>query len=263
MKRNTLKYCIFGFAGIICLALVFMFTRSSREEKQSYHGQQAAKIAEKIRFESKKNMENERDFGRRLKFTETSAPVYSHGAISIVKDSDFEGVNEKPKTMMQKLQAMAEAKKSKFDPIQLNDKDLKKKIFISTEVLNQSVKSSKVPGLGEDEQGDSKITMIKAPVDYKLFKDSKTWGAFTSSHKGNFPDIDFSRENVVILVSLSDFPSGIFKITDVIKETKEIIIKYRVNPLIMAVGNKPDIHKHYTASSISKADLPILLVQVP
>ena len=263
MKRDTLKYCIFGFAGIICLVLVFMFTRSSREEKQSYRGQQAAKIAEKILFESKKSMENERDFGRKLKFTETSAPVYSHGAISIVKDSDFEGVNEKPKSMMQKLQDMAESKKPKFDPIQLTDKDFKKKIFISTEVLKQSVKISKVPGLGEDEQGDSKITMIKADVDYKLFVSAKTWEAFTSSHKGNFPDIDFTKKNGVILVSLSDFPSGIFKIVDIIKESKEIIIKYRVNPLIMAVGNKPDTHNHYTASVISKADLPIRLVQVP
>ncbi len=262
MKRNTLKYGLFGFAGIICLALVFISIRSSREKKQDYHGQSAIKIAEKILFESKKSMENEQDFGRKLKFIESSAPVYSHGAISIVKDSGFEGVNERPKSMMQKLQYLAKNKKSKFDPIHLSEKDLKKKIFISTNVLKQSVKSSKVPGLGE-QQNDSKMTMIKASVDYKLFADSKTWEAFTSSHKGDFPDIDFAQKNGVILVSLSDFPSGIFKIVDVTKESKEIIIKYRVNPLVMAVDNTPDTHDHYTASVISKADLPIRLVQVP
>jgi len=262
MKSNTLKYGLIGFAGIICLVFVFISIRSSRGKKQDYRGQPAIRIAEKILFESKKSMEHAQDFGRRFEFAKTSATVYSKGAISIVKDSNFEGVNEKPKSMMQNLQDMAKEKKSKFEIIEINDVDMNKKIFISTDVLRQSIKGSVVPGLG-DEETASKMTMIKAPVDYKLFTDNKTWEAFTSSHKGEFPVIDFSKENGIILVSVSDFPSGIFKIVDTIKESKEIVIKYRVDPLMMGVNNKPDTHDYYTAATISKADLPILLVQVP
>ncbi|MCG2726342.1 MAG: hypothetical protein L6420_08870 [Elusimicrobia bacterium] len=264
MKRNALKYSVYGLCAIICLALAFIFMHFSREKKQNYRVGYAVKIAEKILFESKKSMENAQDFGRKFEFVETSAAVYSHGAISIVKDSNFEGVNEPPKSMMQKLQDMAKSKRDKFDPIALTEQDFKKKIFISTDVLKQSIKSSKVPGMGNDDlQADSKITMIKAPVDYKLFTGAKTWEAFASSHKGDFPVIDFTKKNAVILVSLSDFPSGIFKIADTIKTPKEIIIKYRVNPLIMAVNNEPDKHNYYTAAVISKSDLPIRLVQVP
>jgi hypothetical protein len=142
MKRNTLKDGFLGFAGIVCLLYVFISIRSSREKKQDYRGQPALKVAEKILFEYKKSVENEQDFGRKLKFIESSAPVYTHGAISIVKDSGFEGVNERPKSMMQKLRDMAKNKKRKFDPIELNEKDFQKKIFISTDVLKQSVKSS-------------------------------------------------------------------------------------------------------------------------
>jgi hypothetical protein len=260
MKRKTFKYYIYGFIAIVCLILVFI--SSSRKEKQNYRGPSAVKIAERIRFESKKSIEHAQDFGRRLKFDETPESVYSHGAISIVKNPDFEGVNEKPKSMMQKMREMAKSRKSKIAPIHLEAKDFKKKIFISTDVMKQSVKSSSVPGLNEDETV-SKITMISAPVDYKLFQNNETWKAFTSSHQGKFPDINFATENAVILVSLSDFPSGIFKIENVIKKSKEIIIKYKVNPLIMAVGNKPDTHNYYTAFAISKADLPIRLIQIP
>ncbi len=264
MKRENLKYYAYALSAIICLALVFMFIRLSREKKQDRFAGYASKMTEKILFEAKKSMENERDFGRKFRFVETSAPVYSHGAIRIIKDSDFEGVNPPPKSMMRKLRDMAQSKKNKTDPIQLNERDFDKKIFISTDVVKQTVKISRVPGLGEaDAQSDSKITMIKVSVDYKLFTGVKTWAAFTSSHKGDFPDIDFTKKNAVILVSLSDFPSGIFKIVGIIKKSKEIIVKYRVNPLIMAVNNKPDRHDYYTAAGMPKVDLPIRLVQVP
>lgn len=262
MKNKNFKYFAYAFAFIICLTLVFSLTRSLQNKEEDFSTPKAARIAEKILFESKKNMENEQDFGRKFEFNKTSAPVYSHGAISIVKDSSFEGVRAKPKTMMQKLQDMAKSKKSKIDPIELNDKDLKKKIFISTDVLKQAIKISRVPGLGA-EQSDSKITMIKVSVDYKLFRNKETWKAFISSHKGDFPDIDFSKKNALILVSLSDFPSGIFQIVNVIQKSQQIIVKYKVNPLIMAVGSNPDTHDHYTSASIGKSDLPIVLVQVP
>lgn len=262
MKTVTFKYSLYGLIGIIGFVFIFVFSCSSLRKKESYRKPYAVKIAEKMLFESKKNIENRRDFGRRLEFPKTSTAVYTHGAISIVKDSDFEGVNEKPKSLMERMRDMARVRKDKMSSIQLDEKDFEKKIFISTTVMKQSVKGSKVPGLGEDEQA-SKLTMITAPVDYKLFKSDKTWKAFASSQKGNFPNIDFEKENVVILVSVSDFPSGIFKIVDTIKESKEIIIKYRVNPLIMSSDHKPDTHDHYTAFSISKADLPIRLVQIP
>lgn len=263
MKHRIPGYIVYSIAAIVCFSILFSTLYLFRQKKETDSVKNImTTTAEKMLFEAKKSMENRESFGRKTEFVETSSSVYSHGAIRIVKNSKFENVDEPSQSMMQQLNSLAGYGKRKIEPIELSQEDLNKKIIIKANAAKASVKTLGVPVLGlPDSHSASRITMINAPVDYKLFRDIKTWKAFESTHKGDFPDIDFAEKNIIILVSLSNFPPGIFKILDIVENAKEIIVKYRVDPFAMAARNVPDKHNYYAAAAIPKSDLPIKLVQ--
>ena len=75
--------------------------------------------------------------------------------------------------------------------------------------------------------------------------------------------VDFAGQAMVILVSLSEFPSGIFQIVRIRREKTKTVIQYRVNPFSMSPKN-PDASPHaYSAGVIDRPKLPIVLEQVP
>jgi len=180
----------------------------------------------------------------------------------IVREDDFQGVAEAPKNTMDMLGEMSGANKGKAHPIALKASDLDKKMApIGKPPKIPVLTGSSVPGLGKTPDGGP--GMITAPVDYKLFTSSKTWSAFANSHKCDSVKADFLKENVLILISLSDFPSGIFKIMALAKGKKELVVRYRVDALAMSLASEIGAQQVYSSVVVPKQGQRVRLEQVP
>ncbi len=175
----------------------------------------------------------------------------------IVKEPGFKKVSAPLKSPMQRLIEMS-GKKEKIPPVEI--KNLNRKISIP-KLKEKKLKAFNVPRVGKQDK-DFPIEILKAWVDYKIFSDSVTWHGFSSSHKVSKLAPDFSKENVLILVSLSRIPSGVFSIVSVGKTEKAFVVKYKVNHLVMSEGYEGD-SDFYSAALIEKSNLPIKLVQQP
>ena len=192
----------------------------------------------------------------------STASVNTDGSISIVKEKDFGGVAEQPKDMMAMLTEMSGGDKRKPAPIALKDADFDKKITVGGPAGKETkLYVSTMPELGR-RPGQEGLTMLSAPVDYKIFKSSETWTAFISSRKVKSRELDFKVFNMLILVSLSDFPSGIFSVAGVEPGKKETVVKYRVNPLAMAAETSSESREAYALAPVPKG-VPVRLQQVP
>ena len=205
----------------------------------------------------------------------SSAAVNAEGSINLVREKEFGGVAETPKGMMEMLSELSGGKK-KPSPVALKDSDLDKKITVG-KVLSAEPKLhiSTMPEMGRA-PGQEGRTMFSAPVDYKVFKSSDTWKAFADSHKyrhaaaaqaGLKPAVsrtpaetDFSREAVLVLVSVSELPNGIFEIVELERSGGGLVVRYRVDPMGMAAGG--GLHDSYSAAVIHKG-APLRLEQVP
>lgn len=207
----------------------------------------------------------------------SSAAVNSNGAIMLVKEKGFKEVAEKPKTMNEVLEELGGGDKKKPAPVALKYKDLDKKINIGgSERLEPKLGVSTMPELGRGPAQDG-AALLQAPVDFKVFRSSDTWQAFAITHKCLSPASgtreanrtavpiaapDFAKEWIVVLVSLSDLPNGIFEIVKVAESGKELAVSYRVDPLALSAAASRDQHDFYSAAVIPAA-LPVKLTQVP
>lgn len=192
----------------------------------------------------------------------STAAVNADGAINVVRIKDFSGVAETPEDMMSMLNQMGGGKR-KPAPVRLSDADLRKKIrSLGGEPGREPrLRISTMPEMGRG-AGDEGVTMLSAPVDYKIFKSSDTWWSFANSRKLKAGPHDFSAADLLILISVSDFPSGIFSVDGVEKGRKETVVKYRVNPLAMAFEMPRDQREAYAAAAVPKGK-PVRLQQVP
>lgn len=193
----------------------------------------------------------------------STAAVTSNGAIMLVKEQDFGGVAEKPKDMMEMLSDMAGGTKKKPAPIALSDSDLNRKIRQLGGAPDKEPKLNKgaMPEMGRG-AGQEGVTLLTVPVDYKIFKSSDTWWTFSNSRKLKPAPHDFAAADLVILISLSDFPSGIFSVAGVEPGKKETVVKYRVNPLAMGADSSREQREAYASAPVPKGR-PVRLQQVP
>lgn len=193
----------------------------------------------------------------------STAAVNSNGAIMLVKEQDFGGVAEKPKDMLEMLSDMAGGPKKKPAPIALSDADLNKKVRQLGGVPDKEprLKKGEMPEMGRG-AGQEGVTLLTVPVDYKIFKSSDTWWAFSNSRKLKPAPHDFAAADLLILISLSDFPSGIFSVAGVEPGKKETVVKYRVNPLAMGAESPREQREGYASAPVPKGK-PVRLQQVP
>ncbi len=207
----------------------------------------------------------------------STAAVYSAGAINLVKDSEFGGVAEKPKSLTEMLSEMAGGGKRGPAPVRLKDSDLDKRVrLLAGDGDEKVLKAGPMPELGRGAANEG-VTMLSAPVDFKLFKSSETWWAFANSHKcrSDLKDAgslkpapspisspDFSREYVLILISVSELPNGIFRIMRLDRAGGAVVVSYRVDPMAMAADNEVPQHDFYTAVVIPRS-VSVKLSQVP
>ncbi len=191
----------------------------------------------------------------------STAAVNSSGAISLVKEKDFSGVAEKPKDMMSMLSEMAGGDRRKPAPIRLSEADLDKKVRQLGGESKEPRLNKAMPELGRGASNEG-VTLLSAPVDYKVFKSSETWWAFANSRKIKPVPHDFGAADLLILVSMSDFPNCIFGVAGVERTKKETVVRYRVNPLAMSAGASKDERDSYASAPVPKGR-PVRLEQVP
>ena len=263
LDKKKLRLFAFLLPVLICLVSVLMIMHSSGPRPVvPVPGARAA--AERMLAEARA--------GSRIR--ETSPPSYvvrfatggagAEGARMLVRSDGFEGVAEEPQSIMAALAEMSGNKEPKVPPVRFTGSVLRKKVRLKSSGRSVKLNASAVlrPGESGAPGNMGRKSMIAAPVDYQLFKSSGTWNAFTRSHKGRFPEADFSREYMLILVSVSDLPSGIFKVADVKRTEQEVVVLYRVDPLAMAAGPGAKERGLYSATPVPKGPT-VRLEQVP
>lgn len=181
------------------------------------------------------------------------------GAIMLVKEERFKDVAEKPKDPMAELREMG---KKRTEPVALGAGALDKKLNSpSLSSTGTKLTNGVMPELGRKDNMEG-VTLITAPVDYKLFKDQAVWDTFAQSRRIKIKH-DFSASDLIILVPVSDFPAGIFKIAAVEKSAKETLVKYRVDPMAMSSGSDEEQRSGYAYAAVPRKCPPIRLQQVP
>ena len=273
MDSKIIRSLIYFFSGIILLFFLLMLvnyigswttslSESAAREEMSRKTPGASDAAQQALAAAKYSGGARGSMIPAAREDLSSAAVNADGAIMLVKEKEFGGVAEKPKDMMQLLSDLGGGNKGKPSPIAIKDADLGKKIVVAgNQVKEPKLTNSAMPELGRN-PGQEGLTLLSAPVDYKLFKSSETWNAFEVSRKMKFTAYDFAAGNLLILISVSDFPSGIFSIVEVEKGKKETVVKYRVNPLGMADGASKEQREAYATALVPK-NKPVRLEQVP
>lgn len=269
MDNKVLRLLIYFFSGLIVVFLLLILVNyigslvgapseyAGEGEKKPVSGAEMAQQAlNAARYGAVPTASMVPGYRRGL----STSSVNSEGAISIVKEKEFSGVADKPKDMMSILSELSGDKK-KSDPIALKDSDLDKKIAVGQPGKEPGLRVSTMPELGR-RPGQEGLTMLSAPVDYKIFKSSETWTAFKVSRKVKAADFDFKAYNLLILISLSDFPSGIFSVAGVEAGKKETVVRYRVNPLSMAAETPQAQREAFAMAPVPKGP-PVRLEQVP
>ncbi|OGS07260.1 MAG: hypothetical protein A2270_02970 [Elusimicrobia bacterium RIFOXYA12_FULL_51_18] len=264
MNIKIIKLLIAFFLGLICLftGLIALNYYDSRLPVPAFS---ASATAQRILAEAADSANTREKAPLSYRTGLSTDGVRSEGAIMLIKNGEFSGVAQDPQSMMDRLTEMSGSNKKKIPPIHLTDKDMAKKVIVSlSEGVAPPLNRSIVPGLGDTASGGPAGAMprITAPVDYQLFTSSQTWRSFASSHKGHFPMVDFSKDYMLILVSVSDLPSGIFKITGVKRTPRETLVLYRVDPLAMSAENAVREHDFYSAAPVPKGP-EIRLEQIP
>jgi len=244
----TVLLSLAALAFVIALYVIVMGRFSAKDEPDFSSRSQG----ENMILNARKAMEEKQNERPMPETDLTNKTTYDQGAIKIVKDSSFVDVAERPKTQMEVLQEMAAGKNKTL--VSLSEKDLDGKINLyAGQKQSEKVAVSAVPEPGNDLDLPKK-SMITAPVEFKLFKEEPVWQEFAKTHKVRPVTPDFKNGYVLILVSTSDLPHGIFKIDSIETVKGETLVLYRVDPMEMAVHNPEGRYNHYSAINIPKTE---------
>lgn len=104
---------------------------------------------------------------------------------------------------------------------------------------------------------ETKITMIEAPVKLKTIKTLEEYKTFKRSAKGKYPDVDFSKNMVLVLESDSNLPDNMFEIVDVQAHDDDLLLTYRVS--IIGLHEKTNTH---SVKWVKKSNKKVVLKQV-
>ena len=105
--------------------------------------------------------------------------------------------------------------------------------------------------------GESKITLIEAPVEARVLSSLEDYRQFKRQARGNYPEVDFAKQNVLVLQSASNLPDKVFEIQTVTDEKGKRIVTYRVS--VFGLDKKTNTH---SVVVVDKQNLPLELKQV-
>ncbi len=115
-----------------------------------------------------------------------------------------------------------------------------------------------------NEQGEEepvrRITMLKAPVGYKLITSQADYDKFLKDKNtwGEYPKVDFKKNDIVILESKGALGDNIFQITSADKKGDTLNIEFRVN--ILGLKERSNSHTYaMPAKGVKKVELKQIL----
>ena len=120
-----------------------------------------------------------------------------------------------------------------------------------------AVTGGKLAALTPVEAGESKISMIEAPVEVQKITSLEQYRQFKRQARGSYPEVDFAKQNILVLQSTSNLPDKVFEIQTVVDEKGKRIITYRVS--VFGLNQKTNTH---SVAVVDKKDLPLELKQV-
>ena len=122
----------------------------------------------------------------------------------------------------------------------------------------QNVSYKTIPEKEETaEETESKISMIEAPVSAKLISSVEEYREFKREARGDYPQADFNKQQVLVLESGSNLPDKAFEIVSVQEKDGKRLVLYRVN--IFGLDKKTNTH---SAQVLEKSKLALELKQV-
>jgi len=193
---------------------------------------------------------------------EYSSTASASGSVDMLvpsEDFEFDSVAEKRKDMFEVL--AEKEKESKEEVISLDEEDLARRIYSSAAAQGDvHISTAIVPEMGRGAANEG-VSMISVQLGYKIYTDGEVWAAFASSHKIKL-EVDFKKDNVVILVPLEDIPPGMLKIKDIEYGQDGTAVKYTVNPMVMTEYYTDAQREAYSAAKISKNAGTVRLLQV-
>lgn len=104
---------------------------------------------------------------------------------------------------------------------------------------------------------NTSITMIEAPVSVQRIQTLDDYKAFKRTARGNYPEADFSKEEVLVLQSQSNLPDNVFEIVQLVPGENSLTVLYRVN--VFGLDKKTNTH---SAVKMQKVTGPVVLEQV-
>ncbi len=104
---------------------------------------------------------------------------------------------------------------------------------------------------------ESKIALIAAPVQYFLVEDSQQYKDFKTRARGQYPEVNFKKQMLVVLESQSNLPDNVFEIDAAEVKDGKLHITYRVN--VFDLQDKINTH---AAIVVDKTQIPIVLDQI-
>lgn len=93
-----------------------------------------------------------------------------------------------------------------------------------------------------EEENVRKVTMIKAPVAYRVIKNQADFNKFLASARGKYPKVDFAKNDFLILESKSELADYIFQIDKIEKADGKLRVDFRVN--IFGLEKRAESHAY-------------------
>ncbi|ACC98691.1 hypothetical protein Emin_1139 [Elusimicrobium minutum Pei191] len=262
MKKPRPKYINIFVISLILLAAAFWYTRLS--EKDNSETDNSAEV-----YLEEENAEG-------ITSSEAFEELFAEGEYAVPSEENSEDVLIRADSTLSAFEGtgiagVAQKEKSIFDVVEEGEKNRGKNPITlpSLKVVTVEMDSSMpdpdtmpetILPIKEDAElaQERSITMLTAPVDYKIISTAAEYAAFKKTAKGKYPSVDFNKQSVVILESKSNLPDNIFEIAEVRAEGGKDIVDFRVN--ILGLKNKPESHTYKVVNrKIKKVELNQIL----
>lgn len=142
----------------------------------------------------------------------------------------------------------------------INQDETKRRNPINLERENFVMTPSSIssePVAEQEDESESRITMLQLPAEFSVIKDEATYKKFLQENKGPYPKVNFKKDMLAVIISSSQASDSFFKIEKVEETDTEIKVLYKVN---LVFSGKEEIFENYTV--IKNTDLPVKFIQV-
>lgn len=236
--QNLIALCL----GIFAAALLWQYYLWPKYQIRQESQEVMTLIEESAQKELEESI-NSQEPGEVLFVGEPSATELSN-APQKEEDLVFYSQANKPKDL---FDVMSQDETKKYKAIEVDKEDF---------ILDPSHINSD-ESLGNYQEEDSRITMLQLPAKTFVIKNKLAYKEFLSENKGSYPEVDFNKEMIVIIISDSKFSDNFFEIVKVENTETEIKVLYRVN-LISA--NESKEQRNYRI--VEDINLPVNFIQV-